>query len=102
MSVQEPEPRIPNDDNGRGLRGMGKFLLIWVVIGLIWIPPKQWWAAPTFMSRVLIGCFVTGIIFLVAGHIVGRRTPSEEVLCEEAHDRIAASDDGADQHDAVA
>jgi hypothetical protein len=101
MSVQEPEPRIPNDDNGRGLRGIGWFLLLWVAIGLVWIPPNQWRDAG-FMARVLLGCGIAGILFLIAGFIVGRRTPPAEVLQQQAHDRIAASDDGADQHDSVA
>jgi hypothetical protein len=101
MSVMEPEPRIPNDDNGRGLRGIGWFLLAWVVIAMIWIPPNQW-RDQGFMAMVVIGCALAGILFLVAGYIVGRRTRPEEVLQEEAHDRIAASEDGADQHDAVA
>jgi len=101
MSVMEPEPRIPNDDNGRGLRGIGWFLLVWVVISMVWIPPNQW-QGHRFMAMVVIGCGVAGILFLVTGYIVGRRTRPEEVLQEEAHDRMVASEDGADQHDAVA
>ena len=98
MSVQEPEPKIPNDDTGRGLRGIGWFLLAWVAVGLVWIPPNQW-QGTDFMPKVLVCCGIAGIVFLVTGYYVGRHTPPEDVLREQAHDRMLASDDGAHQHD---
>ena len=106
MSVYDPEPKVPNDDNGRGLRGIGWFLLFWVAVAFVWVPPTQWFSnlhgTSDYMPLVLAVCFGFGLAFVLAGMIVGRRSRSETVIQEDAHDKMLASEDGADQHDAVA
>ena len=98
MSVHEAEPNVPNDDNGKGLRMIGWILLIWTGISLVWVPPNQW-VNHRFMPVVDAACFIAGLVFVVTGYVVAWRTPPERVLNERAHDLIAASEDGADQHD---
>jgi hypothetical protein len=106
MSVYDPEPKVPCDDNGRGIRGIGWFLLFWVAVAFIWVPPTQWFSnlhgASDYMPLVLSACFGFGVAFVIAGYVVSRRTRPEDRLQEEAHDAMLASEDGADQHDAVA
>jgi hypothetical protein len=106
MSVHDPEPKVPNDDNGRGIRGIGWFLLFWVVVSFIWVPPGQWFSnlhgESAYIPRLLLALFVSGAAFVIAGYIVSYRSRSETSIQEEAHDKMMASEDGADQHDLVA
>jgi hypothetical protein len=106
MSVYDPEPNVPNDDNGRGIRGIGWFLLFWVVVSFVWIPPSQWFSnlrrSDSYIPQLLVALAVSGIAFVIAGYIVSYRSRSETAIQEDAHDKILASEDGADQHDAVA
>lgn len=85
MSVLDAEPRVPNDDSGRGLRLIGWALLIWTGISLLWIPPRQW-RETNYMPLVNAACFIGGLLFLAAGFWVGRRTPSDAELAERTHD----------------
>jgi len=71
MSVHDPEPKIPNDDNGKGLRMIGWLLL----------------------------CFVGGVFFVALGYYVGRRTPSDIELDERAHDMMMATGGAGSQND---
>lgn len=100
MSVNQPDPKIPNDDNGKGLRIIGWLLLIWTAISLIWINPQQWHAR--FMPIVDSSCFVAGLFFVGLGYWVGSRAQREELIIERAHDLALASEDGAEQHDPAA
>ena len=106
MSVYDPEPKVPNDDNGRGIRGIGWFLLFWVARAFVWVPPSQWFSnlhgASSYIPLLLATIFGFGLAFVIAGYVVGWRTRSETAIQEDAHDKMLASEDGADQHDAVA
>ena len=86
MSVLDAEPKVPNDDNGRGLRLIGWVLLIWTGISMVWIPPRQWREGESFMPLVNAACFIGGLLFLVIGFFVGRRSPSDTELTERTHD----------------
>lgn len=84
MSVLDAEPKVPNDDNGQGLRLIGWVLLIWTGVSLVWIPPRQWQS--NFMPMVNTLCFVGGIAFVALGYYVGWRSPSEMEVTERTHD----------------
>lgn len=87
MSVLDAEPKIPNDDSGRGLRVIGWILVLWTMASMIWIPMRLWWT--NFMPILNAVMFFTGVSFLVWGFYVGRHTPSETVLAERTHDLMA-------------
>lgn len=95
MSVHDPEPEVPNDDNGKGLRMIGWFLLIWAGISVIWIPPHTWWTS--WMAWVSGLCLIGGLLFVGIGYYVAWKAPSETEIGERAHDLIAASEDGSPQ-----
>jgi hypothetical protein len=86
MSVLDAEPKVPNDDTGRGLRLIGWVLLIWTGVSLIWIPPRQWREGESYMPLVNAACFIAGLAFLAWGFIAGRRSPSDIELTERTHD----------------
>jgi hypothetical protein len=100
MSVHDPEPHIPRDDSGKGLRMIGWFLLLWTFATLVWIPSHTRWT--NYMMWVDIICFMAGIGFVGAGYYVAWKTPDEIELDERAHELIAQSEDGSDQHDEFA
>jgi hypothetical protein len=87
MSVLDAEPKVPNDDNGKGLRLIGWILLIWTAASMIWIPMRLWWS--NFMPILNAVMFAAGLMFLGIGFYVGRRTPSETVLAERTHELMA-------------
>jgi len=87
MSVLDAEPKIPNDDNGLGLRVIGWILLLWTGASLVWIPARLWWT--DYMPILNAVMFVAGLFFVALGYYVGRRTPSETVLTERTHDLMA-------------
>ena len=84
MSVLDAEPKVPNDDNGRGLRLIGWILLIWTGISLVWIPPRQWQSS--YMPMVNAACFIGGLFFVALGYYVAWRASSETELTERTHD----------------
>jgi hypothetical protein len=92
MSVHDPEPKIPNDDNGRGLKMIGWFLLLWVGITFVWIPVQNRWTS--WMTGVDLICFGTGIAFLIAGYYVAAKTPTQIEMNERSHDMMAATGSG--------
>ena len=92
MSVHDPEPKIPNDDNGKGLRMIGWILLLWTGVTLIVIPFHV--RNTEFMKWVDVGCFAAGIFFVALGYYVGRRTRPEIELDEITHDMMAATHSG--------
>jgi hypothetical protein len=89
MSVLDAEPKVPNDDNGRGLRVIGWTLLIWTGISLVWIPPRMWREHESYMPLVNAACFIGGLLFLAIGFMVGRREPSQTELAERTHELMA-------------
>ena len=97
MSVHDPEPKIPNDDNGKGLRMIGWLLLLWTGITFIWIPFHV--RDANFMKWVDIGCFIGGVFFVALGYYVGRRAPSDIEVDERAHDMMMASGGAGAQND---
>ena len=97
MSVHDPEPKIPNDDNGKGLRMIGWLLLLWTGITFIWIPFHV--RDAKFMMWVDIACFVSGVFFVALGYYVARRTRSDIELDEAAHDMMAATHGAGAQND---
>jgi hypothetical protein len=96
MSVHDPEPKVPCDDAGKGLRMIGWFLLLWTGATLVWIPNHLRWTS--YMMWVDVICFIAGVGFVGAGYYVAWKTPDEIELDERAHDLRIASEDGCDQH----
>jgi hypothetical protein len=92
MSVHDPEPNIPNDDSGKGLRIIGWLLLLWAGISYVWIPPHLW--NTKWMPAVIGTCFVAGLFFVGIGYFVAKRSPSDIELDERAHDLMAATHSG--------
>ena len=84
MSVLDAEPKVPNDDSGRGLRLIGWILVMWTGASMIWIPARLWWT--NFMPILNAMMFIAGLGFVAWGYYVGRHTPSETVLTERTHD----------------
>lgn len=87
MSVLEAEPKVPNDDNGRGLRVIGWILVLWTIASMIWIPMRLWWT--NFMPILNAVMFIAGLGFLGVGYYIGRRAPSAAALAERTHDLMA-------------
>jgi hypothetical protein len=100
MSVHDPEPKIPYDDHGKGLRMIGWFLLLWTLATLVWIPSHTRWT--NYMAWVGAICFGAGLSFVGIGYWVQRKTPDATELHEKAHDMIAGSEDGCKQSDGFA
>jgi|SwirhisoilCB3_FD_contig_71_669883_length_533_multi_2_in_0_out_0_2 hypothetical protein len=92
MSVHDPEPKIPNDDNGKGLRMIGWFLLLWTLATIVWIPFHLRWTS--YMAWVDAVCFGAGLSFVGIGYWVQRKTPSDIEMNERCHDMMAATGDG--------
>ena len=97
MSVHDPEPKIPNDDNGKGLRMIGWFLLLWAGATVVWIPPHARWTS--WMAWVGAICFGAGLAFVGIGYWVQWKTPDEIELDERAHDMMAATHSGFQNDD---
>ena len=97
MSVHDPEPKIPNDDNGKGLRIIGWILLIWSGISMIVIPPFLW--NTKWMPVVNITCFLVGLGFVITGFVVARKARPEIELDEITHDMMAATHSGHQNDD---
>jgi|SRR3954454_7616677 hypothetical protein len=97
MSVNDADPRVPNDDNGKGLRLIGWLLLIWTGVSMLAIPPWNW--VSRYMPVVDILCFTGGLVMLGIGYWVAGRTPSAASIIEHAHDLAEHSEDGANQYD---
>ena len=97
MSVHDPEPKIPNDDNGKGLRMIGWFLLLWAGATLVWIPSHTRWT--NWMAWVGAICFGAGLAFVGIGYWVQWKTPSEIELDERAHDLMASTHEGFQNDD---
>jgi len=92
MSVWQPEPRIPNDDNKKGLRLIGWLLLIWTAITFVVIPKEQ--VHSSYMPIVRWACGLGGLFFLLLGYLVGRESHTKEQIDTEAHDMMVASHSG--------
>ncbi len=99
MSVHDLEPKIPNDDNGKGLRMIGWLLLLWTGITFIWIPFHV--RDAKFMMWVDIACFVSGVFFVALGYYVAQRAPSDVELDERAHDMMMATGAGSQNDEAA-
>ena len=84
MSVQDPEPKIPNDDTGKGLRIVGVLLLLWTLFSLIWVPPRLFWS--TYWLVANGACLVTGLVLVIAGYITSWLAPSDSELSKRTHD----------------
>ncbi len=100
MSVYTPDPKIPNDDNSKGFRVIGYVLLLFTAFSLVVVPPNQW--RNLYMPMVDSSMFILGVWFVTYGFMLRRHRPSRASMAERAHDLMAASEDGADQHGKVA
>jgi hypothetical protein len=97
MSVHDPEPKIPNDDNGKGLRIIGWILILWAGLSFIVIPPNLW--NTDWMPIVNATCFIVGLLFVIGGFVVARRARPEIELDEITHDMMLATHSGHQNDD---
>jgi hypothetical protein len=92
MSVHDREPRVPNDDTGRGLRVLGWMLVVWAVFSMIWAPPR------VFSTRIAMlanaACFIGGMILVVIGYGMSWLAPTDVELAERTHQMMEATHSG--------
>jgi hypothetical protein len=100
MSVYTPDPKIPHDDNSKGFRVIGFMLLIFTAFSLVVVPPNQW--KSLYMPIVDTTMFIAGVWCVTYGFFLRSHRTSRASMAERAHDLMVASEDGSDQHDAVA
>lgn len=93
MSVYDREPKVPRDDTGKGLRVIGWMLLIWTVFSLVWMPARV--RSTTIAIVANAGCFVVGVLLIMAGYVVGWLTPSSSRLAQRTHDLMAETHGGS-------
>ena len=97
MTVNDPEPNIPNDDTGKGLKVIGVMLVLWAGFSFMWIPPHLWMSL--WMPIVDGLCLVVGLAFIIWGFWSDYKAPSEDALIERTHDLMEATHSGHQNDD---
>ena len=83
MSVNDPEPKIPRDDMGKGLRVLGVMLLAWMGFSMIWAPPH---ANKSLTTTVHLALFISSLTLIAVGYIVSWFGMNESEMAERTHD----------------
>jgi hypothetical protein len=92
MSVYDREPKVPNDDTGKGLRVIGWMLVAWTVFSLVWMPARVRNTTVGIVANT--ACATVGIFLIIVGYVVGWLTPYEASLTEETHDLMVQTHGG--------
>ena len=92
MSVHDREPKVPNDDTGRGLRVIGWMLLTWTAFSMIWVPKRVLSSPIAVVANAT--CFIAGVFMIAVGYGVSWLAPTDVELAERTHDLMEETHSG--------
>lgn len=92
MSVHDREPKVPNDDTGKGLRVIGWMLLTWTAFSMIWVPKRVMNSPIAVVANAT--CFIAGIVLIALGYGLSWLAPTDVELAERTHDLMEATHSG--------
>ncbi len=92
MSVNDPEPKIPRDDVGKGLRVLGVMLIAWMGFSMIWAPPH---ASKSLTTTIHLALFIGGLTLIAVGYLISWLGMDQEEMAERTHDGMKSTHSGA-------